>query len=235
MTDPLEPPSPLASRLFQAERARPDAHADEAARILARVGATVGAVSLAATAAHAGSAAKLGLTAKAAPWIVLAFAAGSGTGAALHAVATRAPSAAAVPAPAPPPAPAVAPSTELVAPELPALLPSRVENPAPAPAAPSADATLAAERALIDRARTALTRGQPAAALEALDEHTKVHPRGRLAEEREALAIQALSALQRPDSAARRAAAFRRAHPTSVFLPAIDLAVGPAERIDGGQ
>ena len=232
MTDPLEPPSPLAGRMFEAERARPAAGADEAARILARVGATVGVASLAATAAHAGSAAKLGLTAKAAPWLVLAFAAGSGAGAALHAVATRPPPAAALPTPAPTPTPT--PTAEPVVPALPPLLPSRVEPAPPSPVSPLPDASLAAERALIDRARTALTRDLPTTALDALDEHAKVHPRGRLAEEREALAIQALSALHRPDSAARRAAAFRRTHPQSVFLPAIDLAVGPAKKIDGG-
>ena len=265
MSDRLDPPSALAERLFDAERARPGIDGDQAARILARVGASLGAAAIvtttastaagASTAAHAGTAAKLGLTAKAAPWIAVAFLAGGGTGAAVHAVAVRpavpvaAPSASVAPSTPAPRATATDPDLELppLAASLPPESPSALAPTAPSPAAgprpaasrddalqpssvPSADTTLAGERALIDRARMALARGQAASALETLDAHRSQFPQGRLTEEREALAIQSLAALGRTGEARRRAEAFQRARPNSVFLPAIELAVGPAEK-----
>jgi hypothetical protein len=194
-------------------------------------------VATSAGAAKAGALAGAGLTAKAAPWIVLAFVAGGGAGAAVHSAAT------------PRPAPVIAPSSAYVPPvpttaqtSLPVMVPSSVPSaePSAAPSArptttaitrpgantPSSDVDLAAERALIDRARMALARRQSGPALAALDEHTSRFPRGRLAEEREALAIQALAQAGRGAEAQRRADAFRRAYPKSVFLPAVDLASG---------
>ena len=265
MSDRLEPPSAQAALLFDAERARPGIDGDQAARILARVGATVGAAALvsatagsaagATAAAHAGTAAKLGLTAKAAPWIAVAFLAGGGTGAAVHAVAIRPAGPVAGPLPsAVPPRMAPASSGNI---ELPPLVPSGepsspVVDPPPMttatrptssrpetadlPAlAPSADTSLAGERALIDRARMALARGQTASALDALDAHRRQFPQGRLTEEREALAIQSLAASGRTAEARARASAFQRARPNSVFLPAIELAVGRVEKNDAGQ
>lgn len=239
MTAPLDPLSPFAARLVAAERARPSVGADEAARIFARVGETVGVaalgVAVAASAVHASRAAKLGLTAKAAPWIVLAFAAGGGTGAAVQAIVVH-PATHAVSVPPLAPPPVAVPEPPLSLPDVPSAAPLSSRAPElPSTPARSADGALAAERALIDRARTALTRGQAATALDALDEHAKSYPRGRLGEEREALAIQALAALHRQADATKRASAFRRAHPQSVFLPAIALAVGPAEKIDVGE
>jgi outer membrane protein assembly factor BamD (BamD/ComL family) len=86
---------------------------------------------------------------------------------------------------------------------------------------------LAAERALIDRARMALARSQSGAALEAVDAHAKSFPRGRLAEEREAIAIQALSQAGRAADARVRADRFRAAYPNSVFGAAVDAVVPP--------
>lgn len=259
MSDRIDPPSELAARLFDAERARPAGDPEQAARLLARVGATVGVVAVvgsaagtaaagtaAGAAAHAGTAAKLGLSVKAAPWIAVAFLAGGGTGAAVHAVAVRAtpPPVPIVATPTPPSRPVAAPPSS-DAPELPELDPapepvatsvgpkpiaSRLE----VPPAPSADTGLAGERALIDRARMALARGQAASALEALDAHRSQFPQGRLAEEREALSIQALAALGRGAEARRRADAFTHTHPNSVFLPAIELATAGARKIDAG-
>lgn len=254
MNEPIEPPSDLAARMFAAERARADADPAQAARVLARVGASVGAVAVvgtvaatagatgAGTAAHLGTAAKLGLTAKAAPWIAVAFLAGGGTGAAVHAVATRAPVVVASAPPSAIPAPRLSHAAVMPA-ELPPLVAEPMVS-APGPTAissaprPSAsrdpqpsgnDTDLAGERALIERARMALARGQAASALEALDAHRAQYPRGRLGEEREALAIQALSAAGRSAEARKRADAFVRVHPNSVFLPAIELAVPPAK------
>ena len=87
------------------------------------------------------------------------------------------------------------------------------------------DPSLAAERverALIDMARTAVARGQGDAALAPLERHGREFPRGRLTEEREWLAIQALLLTGRTDAAKERASRFRRAYPRSLMLPALD-------------
>ncbi len=81
--------------------------------------------------------------------------------------------------------------------------------------------SLAAERALVDRARAALSTGDPEAALAAVRLHRTRHPRGQLAEEREALAVRALRAAGHDAEAEARQARFRRAYPESLFAPAI--------------
>ena len=89
------------------------------------------------------------------------------------------------------------------------------------------DVDLAAERSLVDRARTALGRGQSADALAALDAHAARYPRGRLSEEREALAIDALARSGQLALARARAARFRTAYPNSVFGGVVDAALAP--------
>lgn len=81
---------------------------------------------------------------------------------------------------------------------------------------------LAAERNLIEIARTALGRGRGANALSALNQHKKTFPMGRLTEEREALIVLALAALGRLEEAQKRAQRFRRAYPKSMFLHAVN-------------
>jgi len=261
VADELEPLGPLAIRALEAERARPDAGDAMRDRVLARVVASVGAgAAITAAASGAGAAGGAGVGAgkgaaagaaassgasgaavKMLPWLVAAFVAGGGTGAAIHAAATAkppgsTPSAVVVPPPATPSV-VVATGTSvptIAASDLPAApLPSA--RPTVSSAAPTAtggsgaghDVDLAAERSLVDRARTALTRGQPGAALEALDSHAKTFPRGRLAEEREALAIDALARAGRGAEAKARAVRFRAAYPQSVFLGVVDLAAPP--------
>lgn len=90
------------------------------------------------------------------------------------------------------------------------------------------DVDLGMERALIERARMASARGDNASALAALDRHAQDFPRGRLTEEREALAIQALVQAGRLEEARGRAARFRTRFPSSVFLAAISAALGAA-------
>jgi hypothetical protein len=85
---------------------------------------------------------------------------------------------------------------------------------------------LAAERAALDVARTALGRGDGANALVACDDHARKFPRGALAEEREAIAVQALVLEHRPDDARARAERFRKTHPRSILLPAVLAAAG---------
>jgi hypothetical protein len=84
---------------------------------------------------------------------------------------------------------------------------------------------LAAERELLDRARKALARGDTPDAERALDLHTRRHPAGILLEEREALAIKVLVDLGRAEEARRRASKFKERYPRSLFGPAVDEAI----------
>ena len=127
-------------------------------------------------------------------------------------------------------APAAAPSAPATAPMTPDDLPSSPGAPAASAAAAAGagrDDQLAAERAMLDVARTAVGRGQGAAAIAELERHAAAFPRARLAEEREALWIQALLQTGRQDDAHARAARFKRSFPRSMALPALEAALGP--------
>jgi TolA-binding protein len=87
------------------------------------------------------------------------------------------------------------------------------------------DTGLAAERNLIEIARTALARGHIDAALATLRRHARQYPQGKLSEERDSLLVQALVAKGDYAQARERATRFRRQHPSSLFLPAVDQAV----------
>lgn len=90
---------------------------------------------------------------------------------------------------------------------------------------PSRDEQLAAERALVEAARVALTRGRVDEALSSLERHEREFADGRLAEERESLAVQALLARGDTPGARRRADQFRQRFPTSLLRPLIDSLV----------
>jgi hypothetical protein len=81
-------------------------------------------------------------------------------------------------------------------------MPSKV--PAPKPS----------ESALLERARQAL-KSDPQAALALTKQHRRLYPRGVLVQEREVLAIEALSRLKREDEAKRRAGDFKESYPDS--------------------
>lgn len=80
--------------------------------------------------------------------------------------------------------------------------------------APSAE-TLAQELALLDDASAAVSRGEPAQALEVLAEHARRFPHGQLEDARRATRVQALCNLGRTEDARAEAAALRRDHPES--------------------
>jgi hypothetical protein len=80
------------------------------------------------------------------------------------------------------------------------------------------------DSALVERARVALLRRAPADALAAVEEHARRFPRGQLAEEREALAVQCLAALGRGDDARTRAEVFHRRFPQSALGAVVDAA-----------
>lgn len=97
-------------------------------------------------------------------------------------------------------------------PTAPALLaPSKA---APRVDAPSASAAEGEEIALLARAHEAL-HGRPAESLELCRQHEARYAGGHFAQEREAVAIEALVYLSRRDEAARRWAAFKTRYPTS--------------------
>ena len=78
-----------------------------------------------------------------------------------------------------------------------------------------------AELRLLRHARAAVAREDYAAALPPIAEHVRRFKDGRLAEEREALRVKALSGLGRTDDAQRVAVAFRARFPRSVLLSAV--------------
>jgi hypothetical protein len=89
----------------------------------------------------------------------------------------------------------------------------------------SKDTDLAAERSLLEVARTALSRGDAGAALASLKEHEKRFPGGQLTEEREALYVQALARAGRYEEARARAKRFEKNFPGSMLLPVVQVAV----------
>ena len=113
----------------------------------------------------------------------------------------------------------------------------------PAPSAPSASSAgprarpddtvsdLAREQELVDTARGALARGRAAEALAATERHAARFPNGALAEERDALAVQALALDGRIDEARLRASRFTARYPRSIFRPAVERAATPQKQI----
>lgn len=91
--------------------------------------------------------------------------------------------------------------------------------PTPTPVLPAVD--LERERVILEAAKVALARGDGDAALDAVHDHQKRFPDGALAEERDALEIQALVATGDRSAASARAARFRTKYPKSLFLPAV--------------
>ena len=192
------------------------------------------------TSAGAG-AGKLGaLGSRAVGMLAAAFLVGTGAGAAIHALlatpASVAPPAASPVAQAPAPTTSAAPG-ETVPRMAVDDLPNVSVTPASARAlpvgsasarrddAPAKDTSLAGERALLEEARMAMAQGRAPAAIVALTRHESEFPRGRLAEEREVMLVQALARAGRTAEAQGRARAFRERYPDSLLLPIVEGAV----------
>ncbi|WP_437758624.1 tetratricopeptide repeat protein [Sorangium sp. So ce1389] len=128
------------------------------------------------------------------------------------------------------PAPEAAPVVEAPRPAAPTArrdAPRNTRPAAPAPAAPIDSDELLRESNLIDRARAAATQN-PDAALSAVAEHQREFPAGRLAEEREYVAIRALMRLGRVDEARARADAFLARYPSTSYADRVHRTVGAA-------
>jgi hypothetical protein len=115
------------------------------------------------------------------------------------------------------------PPASRAAPAVSAHSPSKSELPARFPDAPDSD--LAAERSLIARARSSLQGGSPLDALATLQVHEERFRTGALAQEREALRIQALIASGNRPAAEAAAARFERDYPQSLMGPAVRAAL----------
>jgi hypothetical protein len=105
-----------------------------------------------------------------------------------------------------------------------------VEDP---PAAEPLRDTLAAETAIVHRARAELSRGRAQSALTILVEHGEQFPGGALVEEAAAVRTMAKCRLD-PSNAARLGTAFVDRFPKSLFRSQVDAACRPAEKTDGG-
>ncbi|MBK7860705.1 MAG: hypothetical protein IPJ65_19300 [Archangiaceae bacterium] len=229
------PPLPDDLRRMLAELPGEAPSADVEARMFAAIGAAL-APTAAATATAAG--AKAGASASGASavgagvakYVVAAFIAGAVAGGGAHAVLAPTP-VRVVTAPLPiavAPEPAVAREPVIEPPPPPTApapeAPRRVKREPKVEAAAPAPGHLGEERRLLDAARTALREGKPDRALTVLEQHLQGFERGELAEEREAMRVQALMSLQRVAEARLLAAEFRARYPGSMFLPVIDEA-----------
>lgn len=86
--------------------------------------------------------------------------------------------------------------------------------------------SLAAERALLDSAREQLSSGQALRAFELTETHLSRFPTGKLAEEREVLAVAALVRSGARERASRRAERFKQSYPNSFLTKAIEASLG---------
>jgi hypothetical protein len=86
----------------------------------------------------------------------------------------------------------------------------------------------ALELGLLQRARAGVASGEFSTALEAIAEHQRRFPSGRLREEREALRVKALAGLGRNEEARLAAKRFRERFPQSVLSGRIEESIRPA-------
>ena len=240
MSDAPDRLSPELDAFLSPERQLPDPPAEVQSEVFSRVGATLGWFGGPGPGSGPGGAVAAGAVAKGAlAKTIVTLVVGGVIGAGVHEaydrttdrradhakVAVVAPPAAPLPPP-PAPPPVVEPQPEPAAPSIVhAETPrSHVEHVAKTETR-ERDRNLAAERALIEQARTALARDQGAAAISALERHSRDFPQGELEEERQSLYVQALVALERFEQAKKVAARFHRTFPRSIFGAVVDEAI----------
>ena len=83
----------------------------------------------------------------------------------------------------------------------------------------------ATELELVQRAQSALT-SDPVRALAIAGEHARAYPSGELVQEREVIAVEALSRLGRSDEALRRARALVQQFPRTPYATRLEVAIG---------
>jgi hypothetical protein len=245
MIDPADPVQATLREYVEAERACPDPSPEVGQRIFSRLAASVGLPpGLGDTApipsgptlspVRTGLPRLAGLSRRGLATFLVGAAVGATTYGVVEQVRGKPPSApiAVVAAPAAPvvPAPPSVPPPDTEATEAPVVAPppattsGRGREPSPS-MGDSRDRGLAAERKLVEMARTALGRGQTDGALAALRRHARVFPTGQLAEERESLLVQALVVKGDFPQARAQATRFARRYPHSLFSPVVEQAV----------
>jgi hypothetical protein len=133
----------------------------------------------------------------------------------------------------PPPTPSAAPSAD-PAPPNPAPEPAtrgvdaRIEPMLDPPIDDGVDPALAAELRLVRAAQRALERGDTVAALQRLDAHAREFADGQLAEERQALRVEALCAAGKRPQARAEATLFARHYPNSTHARRVATACPPS-------
>ena len=237
MSEPLDP---MLEALYREERARPPS-APPGARervlegVLARIGGGGGSSDPSGPAPVGSPSVSLGKPALAGLMFAAGLIVGAGLGATLapREVLLDHPSSSAV---APETPQATASPLELAvekAPPISAGGDRRAPPPAPPRRAPAArevapdpstalDHSTAEERALIDRARSALRRGDSHEALVTLMGHQRRFPSGALAAVRERLIVEALVAAGRNEQARARIDAYVRSHPSGIHRAALE-------------
>jgi len=118
--------------------------------------------------------------------------------------------------------PSSVPASEAAPAALPVSIPEVVSTPKPAQAARAVGSDFMAELQLLQQARAAIARRAFGDALAAISEDARRFPSGRLAEEREALRVRALSGLGRQTDVQTAANGFRTRFPRSVLLPRVN-------------
>jgi hypothetical protein len=237
MTDPRDtPPLDGADRDLVA-LLRDDRTAASPGEARARVAAKVAALAVLGGSGLVGVRPAASLLPRVTGWLgakglaVATFVVGAGSGAGLHAMLAK---------PAPPvivyrdrvpssvparPVTETSPSASEPAEQVVTRAPAREvssDRSGPAPSAPTGAGTqLHAERVLLDEARVALNRGDADATLGLLERHTRAFPHPKLAEEREALRVEALVKAGRYDEARVAATAFGAAYPDSMLSGAV--------------
>jgi outer membrane protein assembly factor BamD (BamD/ComL family) len=106
--------------------------------------------------------------------------------------------------------------------------PTTTEN-APRPPQAKPAAAGPSEASLLQRAQAAL-RGDPARALTLTQEHRRRYPHGKLSQEREVIAIEALSRLGRSSEAGKRAEDFGKSYPGSAHQKKVETSVEQPKR-----
>ena len=108
-----------------------------------------------------------------------------------------------------------------------AVIPRAIASSPPSAPAAAHTSRLSDERKLLDDARSGLLQGDPEAAIERLESHRTRFADGLLAEEREAMEVEALVRAGRTEEAREKATAFRARSPQSLFLPTVESAIAP--------
>lgn len=223
----LEPIDPELRALLSAERDN-EAPPDALARSWQKVATSIGPGGGSNGGGSTGALPSMGRV----PIALASFLAGGVTGAILYATLTRTP--APVVARVEPvtitsavaPQPSIAPISPIIpaVSATPTTPPSATTKPITTATAALVD-QLEQERAQLDLARTRLAAGDGVGALAAVATHERSFAHPQLAEEREAIAVQAL-ALQHQDAEARkRAQRFHTTWPNSLFAPVVDAAI----------